>query len=412
MASIWGSIKNDMPELNSIDYVPVTPGDVAHGYFDLPVFAVNNIAWKGASEIVKQYGFTASKNFALRQRPAKPSGANYVPCIRYRIGDVVYRWKLWEDANLVLPNVVLYAGQIIKKNFCIEIWNLNGQATAGQAASLRLNAGIRRVISDFSALPADYADDIGEAVASLVGTLAAGNPPAGATVWFKADAGVTKAGNNVTGWADQSGNGYNLANAGFASPVFFANGFSDRSMPYIFFDFTQGTLFNLTAPNTQCYYIALVVDTWELGKTVFNDGTRFTTMNPSDKKLRTNWLVNADVDYATVVGKPLILRLDRTNIPQSANRVQIVRIDDYPTVVSAAEVNTGGFTSAQGAVIVLGGDAGLTYQFRIAELIGYNQAALSAANDTAIKEYFAARYAALANLPIVLDAGSPWLDNP
>lgn len=51
----------------------------------------------------------------------------------------------------------------------------------------------------------------------------------GLVAWYKADVGVSLSGSNVTGWADQSGHGYNLVvGTGGTSPVFNATGFNGR----------------------------------------------------------------------------------------------------------------------------------------------------------------------------------------
>lgn len=84
----------------------------------------NSLAWSGASVVVAQYNFTSTNNFVLTELPEPPEDANFVLCIRYRVGDTVYRYKLWEDVgermNYPMYNVV--EPQLILKNFVLEIW--------------------------------------------------------------------------------------------------------------------------------------------------------------------------------------------------------------------------------------------------------------------------------------------------
>jgi hypothetical protein len=400
-------------EFNWYDVTPAVRADYTLAYFLLPAFEVNGIVWKGASEIVKQWTLTASKNFALRNRPTKPTNANYIACVRFRIGGDVYRYRLWDHADLVLPNVPLYNGEVIRRNAVLEIWNVNGQATASQTTPIRMTASIRRVISDFSAMPADYEDATAAAVASLQSAdIVLPNPSAYGTLnlWLKADAGVTQAGGLVTKWADQSGHAYDLTPL-IDSPGLLANGFGARNQPYLRFTAPDDGLVNAGAPAAafQSYYIAMQVFTWALADVLLSDGARAVTFNPSDKKIRSAWVLNADVDYSTIAAKPFILRLDRTNIPQSTNRIQIVALEDYPTEVSAATVNTGGFAAAAANSLVLGVDVAAI--FGIAELLAFNEASLSAANDQAVKEYLAQKYAAVADIPIVFGTGSAGSDN-
>src|SRR5688572_18229142 len=92
-------------------------------YVQLPVFEVAT-EWLGYSELVQQYNFSASKSFYLKNRPAKPLGVNYLLCIKYRIGETVYRYKLWSNVGEVTLNEVpLYTNQLILPNFVLEVWS-------------------------------------------------------------------------------------------------------------------------------------------------------------------------------------------------------------------------------------------------------------------------------------------------
>jgi len=401
-----------------LDWTTIRPAVSAksvYGYITVPAFAIGPLEWKGASEIVQQYNYSASKNFALRSRPTKPTDADYVLCIRYRIGDTVYRYKLWDDDDLVLPNVNLYSGQIIKKNFCIEAWSLRDSTTATQLTNITLRTGIMRGVTNFTSTPADFSDASGTAATLAITPLTLASPSLYGTLnlWLKSDTGITLGGSDATNWADQSGAGYNLARDGSADvPVYASSGFGDQNKPYLRF-INDRYLANLVAPVSafQCYYIALQVDVWASGGTLIADGSRAVALNPTNNKIRSAWVVNSDVDYASVAAKPFILRLDRTNIPQSTNRVQIVSLDDYITEVALTTTSTGLFGSAFAASLYLGFSDGSACDFRIAEVLGFGESALTSANDLLVKQYLSEKYSTAQPLPLTFDAGSAWLDN-
>jgi hypothetical protein len=394
---------------------PAVRADRTFGYVLVPAFAIGPLEWKGSSEIVQQYNYSASKNFALRSRPTKPTDADYVLCIRYRVGDTVTRYKLWDDGDLRLPNVELYAGQIIKKNFCIEVWSLLDSTTATQLTDITLRTGIMRAVTDLTSTPADFSDASGTAATLAITPLTLASPASYGTLnlWLKSDTGITLDGSDATDWEDQSGAGYSLTRDASADvPVYVSSGFGDHDKPYLRF-LNDRYLAKLTSPASafQCYYIALQVDVWASGGTIIFDGSKLVTLDPTNNKIRSEWVVNSDVDFASVAAKPFILRLDRTNIPQSTNRVQVVSLDDYITEVSIAATSTGLFGSALADYLYLGSADGTACDFRIAEVLGFNAAALTEANDLLVKQYLSQKYSTAQPIPLTFDAGSAWLDN-
>lgn len=124
-------------------------------YFILPVFQATFIDWIGASRPVYLINYAVSNNFTIATLPEKPSGANYIPCIKWRSGNTVYRYKLWdhEDGKLYVP---VYSGQKIGKNFQIEIWTTQG-ATASQAEAINIYTSIRPLPSTYTVSDTDIA---------------------------------------------------------------------------------------------------------------------------------------------------------------------------------------------------------------------------------------------------------------
>jgi hypothetical protein len=109
---------------------PVTPVGPRLSTITLPAFDTVTINWRGAAEIARQYQYTATGRFALLQGIQKPAFATedvaFSLAIKYRVGETVYRYKLWEHDNDAISGITwnLYNGEIIKPNFCLEIWTL------------------------------------------------------------------------------------------------------------------------------------------------------------------------------------------------------------------------------------------------------------------------------------------------
>jgi len=159
--------------LDWVSRTPVTPLDLEGSFIELPAFShtleldVVDSTWHGASELITQFNYSASKNFVIPDLPEKPFEANYVLCIRYRIDQTVFRYKLWDDDASIL-GATLYDGEIIKKNFVLEVWSLKSpysdklaQSPVEQGEPIQIPLSIRRIVTDFSRTPSEYLDASG-----------------------------------------------------------------------------------------------------------------------------------------------------------------------------------------------------------------------------------------------------------
>jgi hypothetical protein len=91
-----------MSNLNSPSWLTFRPATIigrTRTFVALPAFDEVVVNYTGANELVRQYNFSASKNFYLLNRPTKPSNVNFVLCIKYRVGNDVFRYKLWNDGD-------------------------------------------------------------------------------------------------------------------------------------------------------------------------------------------------------------------------------------------------------------------------------------------------------------------------
>lgn len=127
------------------------------GYVTLPAFSYTGLVWAGASQLITQFNFTATKNFTIKTLPTKPTGVNFCLVVRYRIGGQTYRYKLWEGVGEVL-NERVYAGQIIKKNFVLEVWSTQPNTEVSLATAFNLALSIRKIPITYASLD-NYEDD-------------------------------------------------------------------------------------------------------------------------------------------------------------------------------------------------------------------------------------------------------------
>lgn len=110
----------------------------------IPSFSLTGIVWKGASEIVQQFNYSAASKFYLTSELVIPDNANFGLAIRYRVGEEVTRYKLFDIAGFELQ-ADLYDGQVILPNFVIEVYNLADETTADLDADVTVDSSIRTV---------------------------------------------------------------------------------------------------------------------------------------------------------------------------------------------------------------------------------------------------------------------------
>lgn len=138
--------------MNITDWQSIKPIGITRkpqGYIEVPTFEYNDITWLGASAIVVQFNYSADRNFCITSLPAKPTSTNFIMCIKYRIGSDVYRYKLWDNADGVL-DVPMYNNEIIRKNFCIEIWNVATSTTVSNTVVRTVVTSLLNSITNLS----------------------------------------------------------------------------------------------------------------------------------------------------------------------------------------------------------------------------------------------------------------------
>lgn len=110
-----------------------------HKYLTIPAFTSVD-RWDGYSQIVTSFNCEAPNNFSLKPFSA-PANPNFVLCISYRVGETVTRYLLWDAVGSEMPYFPLYEGQLIKKNFRLEVWN-TAQGVASNASDIYIYTSV------------------------------------------------------------------------------------------------------------------------------------------------------------------------------------------------------------------------------------------------------------------------------
>ena len=130
---------------------PVIASRKPQGYITLPVFTYTDVPRLGTSDLVVQFNFSAPKNFCISTLPTRPLNTNYILCIKYRVGSVVYRYKLWDhdDGNVQYP---AYSNQLIRANFCLEIWSVSSSTEVSNSVARQILTSLLTDITNLSVI--------------------------------------------------------------------------------------------------------------------------------------------------------------------------------------------------------------------------------------------------------------------
>lgn len=202
------------------DWITKTPAgfvNLREGYFSLPVFALSGHTWLGYTELVRQYNYNATTKFVVPTLPSKPSGVTFLLCIRWRVGEVVTRYKMWDDEGtaLGLVGAPIYSGQVIPKNFVLEVFTILNETAPALATALTIASTIRTVPVDYR-VRGSYEDDAAPTVvtdyqvqmpARGTGHLALFGADYFDSIFIQFSAPLTTP---LTTWNDESGNAGNL----------------------------------------------------------------------------------------------------------------------------------------------------------------------------------------------------------
>ena len=277
------------------------------GTFVLPVFSLSGFTWNGYTELVRQYNYISTSPFVLTNPPARPASATYALCIRWRVGEVVTRFKVWDDDSqaLGLVGAPVYNGQTIPANFVLEIFTILNITAPVNAAAITLNTTVRTV-------PTSYTDDSAFEVddsPTLVTDYQVAMPARGTGHAALYESSSLTEGTPIT-WPDTSGNNLNLVfPTGTLLSLITTDGSVFKNNRYIRFDDGRLAITPATPFVPTISFTVFNIET-------FVDGARINTLNNSAtlnmwddggvKKLRIggediNFTLQEDVNYLLYV---------------------------------------------------------------------------------------------------------------
>lgn len=401
----------NVTQLNFNTIIPATPFNKINHYIVIPAFDYSGIIWKGASEIIVQYNYTTTKNFILKEFPVKPTGANFIPCIRYRIGETVYRYKLWGDLGEIMPTVPMYNGEVIKKNCVIEIWNIEGDESVTLEDDLNIILSIKSLPTDYSSVVDEKDVDGSDAVVPLSLVSAMPNSPAdtGLAFRYRADDG-TFSGVQIITLKDKSGNGQTMDDT--SGPNIATAAFADANREYINLTSVAEFVGFSGAANVACKHVFFVFKqaTHVANKLICSGGgITFRQVGGGTALLQAR-VGAVDTEIETTVGMVYIIEaIIRFDDP---NYNCIINIYDIYGDLKATETSPATVTPGADTDIYIGDPAGaasaVTY---FAEFFGFTDE-LSADDLKTTLDYIIGYYNNNAILlPNQWAEGSAWLDN-
>ena len=398
-----------------LTFVPAGEARKQKAYIDLPAFSYASQGTVGdASVIVAQFNFSASRDFYLLPRPTKPANVTYGLCIRYRIGETVYRYKLWEDNAFVLSSATLsYAKQLIKKNFVLEVWNFAGVASVN-AAAIRMVTSVRNMPTDYRSI-AHYALAVGAEFTDLANNNVLTLPASVTDRWTASSLYDGNDVNDTTPWNPVVGSQVLSQSDGAKAPIKVAAN-SIYSQGYVSFADGVAKNLNTTFPSGlwQNYTLNMVGNIqiavspsryfWNIiqgvAKTWYSAFTATVTEQFGD-------LVNSSpLTYQQSGGQIAAVYkfvVDTTGAVQIQHQFN----DD---AVSYAVATSGGVFAAKLNIVdsLIGADAG---EIRIADIVLLRNKVATADEDTQIKQYLRNLHFGEIPLPMTFSVGGPWLDN-
>jgi hypothetical protein len=397
---------------------PVVPVRRRDTYIELPAFAYTGLEWKGASEVISQFNFSASRKFTLGNLPTKPTDVNYGLCIRYRIGDTIHRFKLWDDDAFKLTgDVPVYSNQIIRANFVLEVWSYEDETVATNVAAIQMITSVRILPTDVSQLGVSAALAVGAEFRELGNTAVpvAALPTTNLVAHYDPTS-VTLISSKVSNWANLVAGWPALTQSNAAyRPLSGPDGLVDAALDSIQFNglntYLSTAVIDVNGPFTVYMYCATLTDLFPRTLIEFGGASLVGILNYESSgaiRFSRGGVPNVEASFpAEVAQEPgnckivkMILEASQLSLQVENNALQTVAVSGslanlQYVVVGNDNLGSGGYSS-----------------YSLYELIVYNTEAVSAEDDLAVKNYLANKY--LTNpfvLPLTFNTGVAWLDN-
>lgn len=411
-----------MSIINWTQYRPATRVNNFRGtYLELPAFSLDTgIVWKGASEVVMQFNYSAAKDFVLLARPTKPTGVNFGLCIRYRVGDSVTRYKLWEDDAFILSGVAapLYNGERIRANFVLEIWSFEELTKVSLATAIQMTTSVRNNITSLSARSVEsFATGAEFTELQNINTTPV-PPPTNLRYQWETDFGVTLSAGLVLTWTDKIA-AKNLSPSGGFNP-FYTNVAAINGQSAVSFENSAYSLqANTATGNLKCFSAVIRQTGYTSARNIFEWrnflNTRLTSLEQYNASPELTFdrggvaeLTNNGATFDT--WKAIVVYLDLVDGDY------IWKFDVYDlnaNLLSREEVNLGTVEPSllNYTAIHLGNSTAAGALFMIASLLDYSE--YSTGLSQSIANYYSYKYGgnAIITLPLTFNTGSSWLSN-
>lgn len=413
-----------MPTLNFATIKPAQRAEWQQSFIQIPVFSyLNASVWQGNSKVITQFNYSTTKNFTIKALPTKPTTPTFCPVIRYRVGNISYRYKLWFGVGEGI-NCPPYRGEVIKKNFVIEIWDVNGQTSLVNTAAINIPLSIRRVpTTSFADILTPYEEASSSEVSqqASIGPNISAPPSTGMAIWYKSDADVIQGGGLVSQWNDQSGNGRHLTSAGVNRPSYTAAGdFGEVHAPLIDFSGVKAMIWAGTNFNLANLFIAVAQKSWTLNNIIFSSGGGAITVRQGTSGTSIQGLYGAANQKlpgtVNTFGQTFELYADINSL-KAALPYLYINIDPLGASINpSSSIPTQVVIQSVGGSFTIG-DTGSAADVTIVEIIGYSSP-LSLADELLTLQYLANRYRKGGvfpggfGIPIQFNNNIQWLDNP
>jgi hypothetical protein len=395
---------------------PAVPVRRRNTYIEIPAFNYTGLEWLGASECVAQFNFSASNKFTLITLPTKPTDVNFGLCIRYRIGEIIYRFKLWDDdAFKLTEDVPLYTNEIIRPNFVIEVWSYEGETTAVNEEALRTITSVRVLPTDVSQLGTSAALAVGAEFRDLENTNSGQDEPiTGSYLWYDINDPLGAYSNPVQVWYGRgAAGGINdlTATGPGTSPALVSASAEINGLDYVSFDGVNDILFGQKSyafPMTIYAYVKILnpafFDFYLSLQGVVVENLNLIAFSATEVEA----LYAAQFAVGNIVAGEwtlIVMQIESgSKVKIRINQDAVAESAGVPTVESGvATLNVGGNA--------LGGAPGANFgEFGITEIIAYNSIHTVAQMDTMYK-YFLRKYQGGMTLPLTFNEDVAWLDN-
>jgi hypothetical protein len=413
------SMTQPFSDIGASDWFNITPVTVVgrrKTYVELPAFEIENPAWVGASQIVAQYNFSAAQNFYILKLPTKPEGCNFGLCVRYRVGETVTRYKLWDDDKFILSDDVDVAPElltetnVIKKNFVLEIWSFQDEETSSLETAIRIKTSPKIVPTDMR-----VRTDVALAQGTMFSDLFSTNDNAailtGRMFWFDINEPNFEYTNPISLWLDRD-TGLEADSLAIAvgqpttAPALVTASAEINGLDYVSFDGVNDLLYGSKVyqfPLTVYLYIKpLNLSSLEIFLSLMygvDSGVIWTVEAGKMGGMYDGRTVNIDA----TVGEWMLVTMqlaENAKLKLRINNTAIVESDIAPVLYTIDSIAVGG-----GPV----GPANWA-ECGIAEIVGYN-AIHTEAQMNLMHEYFIAKYQNAMAVPLEFDENGPWLDN-